>query len=142
MATHARSLAGEYFPAAPSVANRDRSGVGVPHGAYVSYNPRQLGVLKLVRRHGRAWNSRSNEARQIFVGRRLPELPASQIDVRDCVAVGAVAERAMGAVQARSPLNIRLTVLTNVVLCSGRHAPEHHGALEKNRASKHVYKFY
>jgi hypothetical protein len=134
MAAHARPFAGEYFISAPGIPHRNRSRVKVPHGANESYDSRQFGVLKFVRRHGGAWDSGNDEAAQILVGGRAAKLAAPQIDIRDSVAAGTMTERAIAAVQARSPLNIGLTVLTDVVLSSDRlrrHAPERQCGLEK-----------
>jgi hypothetical protein len=92
MAALTRSLSGEYFLAASCVSNRNRSRADATHGTYIRYDSRQLGVLKLVRRHGRSGNSCDDHASQIFVGDGLPKLAASQIDVRDRIAGRTVAE--------------------------------------------------
>ena len=127
MAVPARTFSVEDFLAASRVANRYRGGVDISHGANVGHDAGQLGVLKLVRRHGCTRHAGGDQAAQIFVGDRLAELAASQIDIRDRIAVHAVAERAIGPVEARAQFNFGLAVLAGVLLCGdlfGRHAAE------------------
>ena len=83
MTVPARPAAFEDDLASSRVADRYHGGAGISHGADVGHDAGQFGVLELVRRHGGTRHSGGDQAGQVFVGDRLAELAAAQIDIRD-----------------------------------------------------------
>ena len=114
MARDAAAFALEHRAAARDVAGLDRRRVERVHVAKVGDDAGHLGVVERERRHPRGLRPGPDEAGELVVGDRVPELAAAQVDAADRVALRAVAGHASRRVEARPIRDVDVWILAVV----------------------------
>jgi hypothetical protein len=123
MAVETRAFAFEDRPSAAGVSV-GRDGALSAKGADVRDDAGDIGGVELMRRHGGSGNSGDDHARELLVGGGTAEAAGAEVHSGDGIAVGTVAEAAIGGVEPGAALDLGLAVL---LACSWRDAGRKRG---------------